>query len=226
MPRMARPAKRRNDASEHREPTALRKTKLTKNPAIPAMRILITNDDGVYSPGIVTLANIARQFGDVRVVAPHVEMSSAAHSITAARPLSYKRTPLGDIDAFRVNGTPADCVALGLHNWEKVDVILSGINLGTNLGNSIWHSGTLAGAKQAALMGLRGIVFSTPAPEDQLNFEILKPWVEKILKFLLPLTDLPLINVNLPDKVPRGVLWTRQSGRHYDRKMVPGQDPI
>src|SRR2546430_9487271 len=92
MPRMARPGKRRNDASEHGEPTAPRKTKLTKNPAIPAMRILITNDDGVYSPGIVTLANIARQFGDVRVVAPHVEMSSAAHSITAARPLSYKRS--------------------------------------------------------------------------------------------------------------------------------------
>ena len=153
-------------------------------------------------------------------------MSSAAHSITAGRPLSYKRTPLKDFEAFRVNGTPADCVALGLHHWDHVDLLLSGINLGTNLGNAIWHSGTLAGAKQGALMGVRGIAFSTPAPEDQADFDILKPWVAKMIDFLLPLSELPLINVNLPDKVPRGVLWTRQSVRHYDGKMVPGKDPM
>lgn len=75
-------------------------------------------------------------------------MSSAAYSITASRPLSYKRTPVGDIDAYRVNGTPADCVALGMHHSEGVDVVLSGINRGSNLGNAIWHSGTLAAAEQ------------------------------------------------------------------------------
>ena len=94
------------------------------------MRILIANDDGVYSPGISALAQVAQQFGEVRVVAPDVEMSSASHSITASRPLSYKRTPLKGIDAYRVNGTPGDCVALAAHHWEKVDVVLSGINLG------------------------------------------------------------------------------------------------
>ena len=76
-------------------------------------------------------------------------MSSAGHSITSSRPLSYKRTPIAGFEAYRVNGTPADCVALGLHNWEKIDVVLSGINLGSNLGNGIWHSGTVAGARQA-----------------------------------------------------------------------------
>ena len=116
------------------------------------MRILIANDDGVYSPGIHALAEVAREFGDVRVVAPDVEMSSASHSITASRPLSYKRTPIKGIEAYRVNGTPGDCVALGSHHWDKVDVVLSGINLGPNLGNGLWHSGTLAGAKQAALL--------------------------------------------------------------------------
>ena len=99
------------------------------------MRILIANDDGIYSPGIATLAEIAAKFGDVRVVAPDVEQSSAGHAITALRPLSYKRTPIGNFEAYRVNGTPADCVALGAYHWEKVDVVLSGINLGSNLGN-------------------------------------------------------------------------------------------
>ena len=98
------------------------------------MRILVANDDGVYSPGIAALAEVAAEFGETRIVAPDVEMSSAGHSITAARPLSYKRTPNKNVEAYRVNGTPADCVALGVSQWEKVDVVLSGINLGSNLG--------------------------------------------------------------------------------------------
>ncbi len=122
------------------------------------MRILISNDDGIYSPGIAALASAASKFGEVRIVAPDVEQSSAGQSITATRPLSYRRTPLpGGFDAYRVNGTPADCVALGINQWDKVDIVLSGINLGSNLGNSMWHSGTLAAAKQAALFGCRGI---------------------------------------------------------------------
>ena len=126
------------------------------------MRILITNDDGVYSPGIAALAQVASRFGEVRIVAPDVEMSSASQSITSSRPVNYKRTPLPGLDAWRVNGTPADCVTLGASLWENVDVVLSGINLGPNLGNAMWHSGTLAGAKQATLLGLRGIAFSVP----------------------------------------------------------------
>ena len=190
------------------------------------MRIIVTNDDGVYSPGILALAEVAAKFGEVRIVAPHVEMSSAAHSITASRPLTYKRTPLKDIEAYRVNGTPADCVALGMYHWERVDVVLSGINLGSNLGNSIWHSGTLAAAKQAALLGVRGIALSTPVTEAEPEFEALKPWAAKVLDLLLPATELCLVNVNLPSCPPRGVLWTRQSVRHYDGKVVPGTDPM
>jgi 5'-nucleotidase len=190
------------------------------------MRILITNDDGIYSPGIAALAEVAAKFGDVRIVAPDIEMSSAGHSITASRPLSYKNTPLGKFDAYRVNGTPADCVALGTYDWEKVEVVLSGLNLGSNLGNAIWHSGTLAGAKQAALFGLRGIALSTPATEGEPDFEILKPWIAEVLAVLLPAAELALVNVNLPEGLPRGILWTRQSVRHYDGKIVPGKDPL
>ena len=186
------------------------------------MRILISNDDGVYSPGIAALAEVATQFGEVRVVAPDVERSSAGQSISSSTPLSYKRTPLKFADAWRVNGTPADCVTLGLDRWEKVDVVLSGINLGSNLGNALWHSGTLAAAKQAALLGMRGIALSTPSTETEPNFEVLKPWAARVLELLLPAQGLRLVNVNLPAKLPRGSQWTSQSVTRYDGKVVPG----
>jgi len=189
------------------------------------VRILIANDDGIYSPGIAALAQVAKEFGEVRIVAPDVERSSAGHSITASRPLQIKRTPMDGIDAWRTDGTPADCVALGAHMWESVDVVLSGINLGSNLGNGIWHSGTLAAAKQAALMGMRGIAFSTPSTETEPMFDVLKPWVRTVLELLLPAKDLQLVNVNLPEKLPRGILWTHQSVRQYDGKVVPSKDP-
>jgi 5'-nucleotidase len=189
------------------------------------MHILIANDDGVYSPGIAALAEAASRFGHVRIVAPDVEMSSTGHSITATRPLSYKRTPLGPFEAYRVNGTPADCVALGTYNWDRVDVVLSGINLGSNLGNGLWHSGTLAAAKQAALLGIRGIALSAPAAEEP-NFDAIKPCLDDVLRMLLAESSLCLINVNFPDRAPRGIRWTRQSVRHYDGKIVPTQDPL
>ena len=190
------------------------------------MRILITNDDGIYSPGILTLAEVATKFGDVRMVAPDVERSSAGHSISSLRPLSYKRTPIAGFEAYRVNGTPADCVALGAHNWEKVDVVLSGINLGSNLGNAMWHSGTVAAAKQAALLGLRGAALSVPATVDEPDFEVLKPAVAEVLDILLKDDDLTLVNINFPETKPKGLRWTRQSVRHYDGRVVPGEDPL
>ncbi len=189
------------------------------------MRILISNDDGIYSPGIAALAEAASRFGEVRIVAPDVEQSSMGHAITASRPLYYRPTPLGDFEAYRVNGTPADCVALGAHLWGEVDIVLSGINLGTNLGNSMWHSGTLAGAKQAALLGIRGIALSSPVTDVEPDFESLAPHVEKVLDHLINRCDLPLVNVNFPEK-PEGICWTRQSVRHYDGIIIPGEDPM
>jgi 5'-nucleotidase len=186
------------------------------------MRILVCNDDGIYSPGIAALADVASKYGTVRIVAPNVEQSSMGHAITANRPLSYRRTNIAGFDAYRVNGTPADCVALGSHHWEKVDVVLSGCNLGFNIGNGIWHSGTLSAAKQAVMLGLRGIAFSAPAGLD--DFSGLKPWMQRALDVLLPMRDLPLVNVNLP-RGPRGLMWTRVSIRAYDGVIVPTKDP-
>ncbi len=189
------------------------------------MRILVTNDDGIYSPGIAALAEAASEFGDVRIVAPDVEQSSMGHAITSRRPLSYTRTPIGDFEAYRVNGTPADCVALGVYQWDDVDVVLSGINLGLNIGNGMWHSGTLAAAKQAPLLKVRGVALSTVAEDTMPDFARLKPYVLEVLETLLAQDGPQLVNVNFPVE-PRGLCWTRQSVRHYDGKIVPSADPM
>lgn len=189
------------------------------------MRILIVNDDGIYSPGIRALAQVAREFGHVTIIAPDVERSSTGHAVTHSRPLSYRKTPILDFDAFRVDGTPADCVAVGFSILEPFDVVLSGLNIGPNLGNSMWHSGTLAGAKQAALMGSRGIALSAPSTSLEVGFETLTPFVRRALAVLLPDERLPLVNVNFPAR-PKGTMWTRQSVRHYDGKVVPIKDPM
>ena len=189
------------------------------------MRILIANDDGIYSPGLLALADVAREFAEVRIYAPDVEQSSMGHAITHSRPLSLRRTPIRDFEAYRVNGTPADCVALGIHMWEKVDLVLSGINLGPNLGNAMWHSGTLAAAKQAALLGLRGIALSTPTTGSEPDFTRLRPYVVRVLELLVAEPSLGLVNVNLPP-APTGIRWARQSVRHYDGRVVPGEDPM
>lgn len=192
------------------------------------MKILVTNDDGIYSPGIASLAEVASGFGEVLVVAPDVEQSSMGHAVTHSRPLRYRSSPQGfepDVEAYRINGTPADCVAMGTHLWEKVDVVLSGINMGPNLGNSMWHSGTLAAAKQAVLFGIRGIAFSTIVGQTEPDFDHLAQYVEKTLHLLLEDDELVLYNVNLPPK-PEGMRWTRQSVRLYDGIIVPGTDPL
>ena len=193
------------------------------------MRILVANDDGIHSPGIAMLARVAARFGEVRVVAPDVEQSSASHAITASRPLSYKKASnIPGVEAYRVNGTPADCVALGVHHWRDVDLVLSGVNIGTNLGNGLWHSGTLAAAKQATLFGLRGIALSTPSTRpggEEPDFAALEPSVSRVLEVLLADGSPRLLNVNLPPN-PKGMCWTRQFVRHYDGKVVPGEDPM
>jgi 5'-nucleotidase len=190
------------------------------------MKIIVTNDDGIYSPGLAALARVASRFGEVQVVAPDVEQSSMGHAVTHSRPLSIRKSPVQfeGIEAFRVNGTPADCVALGTHLYAKTDLVLSGINLGPNLGNSMWHSGTLAAAKQAVLLGIKGIAFSSAAEKSEIDFRALEPFVEKTLALLLKNSELGLFNVNLPAN-PKGLKWTRQSVRLYDGHIAPGIDP-
>jgi 5'-nucleotidase len=187
------------------------------------MRLLLANDDGIYSPGLAALASVASAFGDLHIVAPDVEQSSMGAAITHSRPISIRRTPIGSYDAHRVNGTPSDCVALGVDLFKGVEVVLSGINLGPNIGSAIWHSGTLAAAKQGTLLGLRGIALSTPTGEAEPDFERLRPWVADVLKLLFA-SNVRLANVNFPPD-PLGIRWTRQAVSHYDGRVVPMTDP-
>jgi 5'-nucleotidase len=125
-----------------------------------------------------------------------------------------------------VNGTPADCVAIGMYHWGKPDLVLSGVNLGSNLGNDIWSSGTVAAAKQATLLGVKAMAFSMPVNGVEPNFEGTKPYIAQVINMFLEEKEWPmLVNVNLPAD-PQGILWTHQSVRHYNGKVVEGEDPM
>lgn len=185
----------------------------------------MSNDDGIFSPGLKSLAEVAAEFGEVRIVAPDVEQSAMGHAITIQKPLHIHATPIGDFEAYRVSGTPADCVALGIYHFGPVDLVVSGINIGYNLGNDIWHSGTVAAAKQASLLGIAAVAFSahTEAHKDELAQ--LLSWVRRVLALLINDSAARLVNVNLPT-YPKGLLWTRQSVRHYEGRIIPGEDPM
>lgn len=191
------------------------------------MKILVTNDDGIYSPGLKCLAEAASKYGEVIVMAPDVEQSSMGQAITSGKPITYKKSPIvfEGMEAYRVSGTPADCVAMGSHLFNGIDLVVSGVNIGANLGNSAWHSGTLSAARQAVLFGIRGIAFSVSIHDEEPDFDKLKPFVAKALKEVIHENDLRLLNVNFPQEPDGEILWTSQSVRHYDGKVVEQRDP-
>lgn len=189
------------------------------------MKILISNDDGIFSPGLTALAEVASQFGDVVIFAPDYEQSAVGHAITIMRPLQYHRVQLmKHFEAYRVNGTPADCVAMGLYHLGSADLVLSGINLGANLGSDIWHSGTVAAAKQGVILGVPAIAFSQVMNGNEPSYEKQKPFIREVIRLLITDDQPPLVNVNLP-KDPIGLRWTHQSVRQYNGKVVKSQDP-
>jgi 5'-nucleotidase len=189
-------------------------------------KILISNDDGIFSPGLIALAEVASQFGDVMIFAPDFEQSAMGHAITIKRPLQYHRVKmLKGFETYRVNGTPADCVAMGLYHWGGADLVLSGINLGSNLGNEIWHSGTVAAAKQGVLLGVQAVAFSQVINGEEPTYERQKPYIAEVIRMLTTGQPPKLVNVNLPND-PCGIRWTHQSVRAYDGKVVESQDPM
>lgn len=189
------------------------------------MKILVSNDDGIFSPGLIALAEVASKFGEVVIFAPDFEQSAMGHAITIKRPLTYHRVKfMKDFETYRVNGTPADCVAMGLYHLGKADLVLSGINIGSNLGSDIWHSGTVAAAKQGVILGVQGIAFSQVINGEEPNYDKQKPYIEQVIRLLTTGDQPRLVNVNLPED-PKGIQWTHQSVRHYNGKVVEGQDP-
>jgi 5'-nucleotidase len=190
------------------------------------MRILVSNDDGIFSPGLTALAEVASQFGEVVIFAPDFEQSAIGHAITIQRPLQYHRVKMiKGFEAYRVNGTPADCVAMGLFHLGGADLVLSGINLGCNLGSDVWHSGTVAAAKQGVLLGVQAIAFSQAINGEEPTYEKQKPYITEVIQMLTNRSQPRLVNVNLP-KEPRDILWTHQSVRQYNGKVMESADPV
>ena len=194
------------------------------------MRILVSNDDGIFSPGIKALGLAMRALGEVFVVAPDMEQSAVGHGITVRRPLRFKHTQsagFGEIPAYRVDGTPADCVVLGVHLLGRPDLVVSGINLGVNLGLDLTHSGTVAAALEGASLGIPSIAFSLDTSGEILDFQEAARWALAIARAVGE-RGLPpgvLLNVNFPASRPKGLLVTRLSTHRFEDQVVERLDP-
>lgn len=192
------------------------------------MRILLSNDDGYFAPGIEALAQALRGLGDLTVVAPERDRSGASNSLTLDRPLSLRRAPSG---FFYVNGTPTDCVHLAVTGMlEHVpDIVVSGINLGANMGDDTIYSGTVAAATEGYLLGIPSIAISLAARHGR-HFEtagaVARALVERIQRS--PPPSRMLLNVNVPD-VPQGevqgIRVTRLGKRHKAEPVIKTTTP-
>ncbi len=200
---------------------------------IRRMRILVTNDDGVYAPGILVLKMALAPLGDVFVVAPERPRSAAGHAITLHKPLRLNPVKLADGSAaYGASGTPADCAVLGAQivMEGKVDLVVSGINHGPNLGWDVHYSGTVAAAKEAAMTGHPAIAVSVTTYGPEVNYEVAGQFAAKLAAWLAehPMPPRTLLNVNVPNLPAReiaGVAVTTQGPRQYVDRYERRTDP-
>jgi 5'-nucleotidase len=192
--------------------------------------ILVANDDGIYSPGIKALANAMASLGTVNIVAPDVEQSGVGHGITVRRPLRMRKTQLNHLEpnvtAYRVDGTPTDCVVMGVHVLGRPDLVVSGINFGPNLGYDLTHSGTFACAIEGTHLGIPSIAFSLQF-SDEMDFSHGAVYAAKLARAVLErgLPAKTVLNVNFPVGRPLGVRVTVQGTHHYEDAVDKRLDP-
>jgi 5'-nucleotidase len=192
------------------------------------VKILVSNDDGYFAPGITLLAEALRQLGEVTVVAPERDRSGASNSLTLDRPLTVRRAPNG---YFSVNGTPTDCVHIavtGLLDFRP-DVVVSGVNLGANMGDDTIYSGTVAAAAEGYLLGIPSVALSLTSKTGE-HFQSAIGIALQILERLKrrPFAEPVLLNVNVPDIAPdalAGVEVTRLGRRHKAEPVVKLKTP-
>ena len=193
------------------------------------MHIMVTNDDGINAPGILALAAALRELGEVTVVAPDRERSAAGHSLTLLSPLRVFELREG---FFAIDGTPTDCVNMGIHSLLpfRPDLVVSGINHGSNLGDDITYSGTVAAAIEATLMGIPAIAVSLATFEYNGNFpaaaQVAVRVARQVIENGLPLDTFLNVNVpNCPVEEMKAPLITRQGKRSFVGKIVDKTDP-
>lgn len=184
--------------------------------------ILITNDDGYESEGLLALVEAVRPFGRVTVVAPSTEKSACGHSLTLTHPLSFISV---DDDFYKLDdGTPSDCIYLALHSMfeeRRPDLVISGINKGANMGEDITYSGTAAGAMEAVLHGVPAIAvsqvmdFEKPLPDFALAQRTVETLVAKIFDSEFPLPPRQFLNVNIPKDRSVAEMKITYAGHRY-----------
>ncbi|HJM34699.1 MAG: 5'/3'-nucleotidase SurE [Candidatus Marinimicrobia bacterium] len=195
-------------------------------------KILITNDDGIFAPGIYALWEAMQEVGQTTVVAPDTEQSAVGHAITLSDPLRVEgihRT--GGFEGFAVSGTPADCAKIAIRSLmdKKPDVLISGINRGANLGNNIIYSGTVSAATEGTMLGIPSVAISI----NSFNSDEFRGAKETAIKVVHYLTNntLPsgtLLNVNVPYCPPeeiKGIKVTRQGNQYFQDDFDQRKDP-
>ena len=196
--------------------------------------ILVTNDDGTFAPGIKALVEVAREFGEVILVAPNSPQSAKGHAVTLNEPIRYHHIDSFEgIEAYACSGTPVDCVKLAknviLHGKE-IALCLSGINHGSNASVNIIYSGTLSAAMEASLEGVPSIGFSLLDYSFEADFSAAKHYARQLVAFVLEhgIPKGKLLNVNIP-KLPldelRGMKLCRQANGRWVEEFVEGRDP-
>ncbi|MDR0840923.1 MAG: 5'/3'-nucleotidase SurE [Christensenellaceae bacterium] len=192
------------------------------------MRVLLTNDDGIYADGIKALAAALCQEHEVVIAAPDTERSGAAHSFTMRTPLRMERVTLSklpNMEAYAINGTPADCVKLALCRLNKPDMVLSGINHGQNLGTDTSYSGTVCAALESALLGVPAMAVSLTGRKFE-NFDA----AARVARDMLAKeSGQMLLNINVPDlpyEQIKGVRYAPLANQIYDGAYCEREDPF
>jgi len=192
--------------------------------------ILVTNDDGFFSPGIVALAEALRPLGRVTVVAPQTEASAVGHGLTLRRPLRLEEVSDG---VYAVDGTPTDCVNIAIDEVleQRPDLVVSGINKGLNIGDDVTYSGTVGGALEGALLGYQAIAVSLQHSRGDWDFAAAAATSAALAAALLerPLPFRTFLNVNVPQGPIKGIRATVQARRNHitkvDQRLDPRQRP-
>jgi 5'-nucleotidase len=180
------------------------------------MKILLTNDDGIFAPGLAAIYKELVKIGDVTVVAPADSRSGASHTVTFSQPLVCNKVDISDqFTGFSVQGSPADCVKLAYMQIckESIDLVVAGINNGANAGINIYYSGTVAAAMEGAFLKIPAVAMSL-AVDDQMDYEKAAEYCVQILKKLMPLESGFVLNINIPQLSkgkPKGLRVVPQS---------------
>jgi 5'-nucleotidase len=187
--------------------------------------LLVTNDDGVHAPGLRALAAALASVGEVHVVAPDREVSACSQSLTLKHPLRAERV---SDRVFAVDGTPADCVNLALVKLlpRRPALVVSGINRGANLGDDIFYSGTVGGAREGTFFGVPSIAMSLAA-KAELDFGPAAAFAARLAAIVLEkgLPERTLLNVNVPPGAPTSAVMTVQGRRDHEGTILEGLDP-